>query len=272
MLTRLGEGYAVFDNTLNHPTISCNAVVAAETSMMGTGRLIELLGVPTATVSTGTSGGASTSLQVGDAIPGIFDGVFIGATFPDALSIALSALDSKLLNRFLTASGANTSAISEAQTDKVEGHPSARAWYDLAMQSVRTDPTPARAETIPAACSAADANAVRRTYQSGLTLGSGGAWLPSPSSTPAASTTNTTSTTTRGATSLWASMRKANRDVGNHVKCQLKPLDVADHRVTSTADETERLRTIFCRGVCDFSKPGTTRPALSPTLAWGLQQ
>jgi Tannase-like family of unknown function (DUF6351) len=151
MLTRLGEGYAVFNNTLNHPTISCNAVVAAETTMMGKERLIELLGVPTATVSTGTSGGAYTSLQVGDAIPGIFDGVFIDATFPDALSIALSALDAKLLNRYLTAAELNTSGITEAQMVKVSGHKSARAWYDLALQSGRTDPTPGRTETIPVA-------------------------------------------------------------------------------------------------------------------------
>jgi hypothetical protein len=151
MLTRLGEGYAVFNNTLNHPTNSCNAVLAAETTMMGKEKLIETLGVPTATVSVGTSGGAYTSLQVGDMVPGIFDGVFIDATFPDALSISLSALDSKLINRNITTPALNTAGLSEAQATRVSGHKNARAWYDLALQSGRTDPTAGRTETIPVA-------------------------------------------------------------------------------------------------------------------------
>ncbi|MDD0815880.1 DUF6351 family protein [Curvibacter sp. HBC28] len=148
-LKRLGEGYAVFTNTLNHPTNSCNATVAGETTMMGKEHFIETFGVPTYTVSVGTSGGAYTSLQVGDAFPGLFDGVYIDATFPDALAIAMSAMDGKLLNRYLT--GNNNSAITDAQMVKVSGHKSARAWYDLAVQSGRTDPVSGRTETIPVA-------------------------------------------------------------------------------------------------------------------------
>ncbi len=150
MLTRLGEGYGVFTNTLNHPTNSCNAVLAAETTMMGKERFIETFGVPTATLSVGTSGGAYTSLQVADAMPGIFDGIFIDGTFPDALSISLAALDGKLLNRVLTTPGLNTASITEAQMVRVSGHKSARAWYDLAIQSGRTDPTSGRTDSLPA--------------------------------------------------------------------------------------------------------------------------
>ena len=40
-VTRLGEGYALFENTLNHPTNSCNAFLAGETTMMGKEHLIE---------------------------------------------------------------------------------------------------------------------------------------------------------------------------------------------------------------------------------------
>ena len=86
---RLGEGYALFINTLNHPTNSCNAFLAGETTMMGKEHFIETFGVPLYTMSTGGSGGAYTSLQIADAFPGLFDGVDIRATFPDALSIAL---------------------------------------------------------------------------------------------------------------------------------------------------------------------------------------
>ncbi len=145
--TRLGEGYAVFTNTLNHPTNSCNALLAGETTMMGKEHFIKTFGVPDFTVSVGTSGGAYTSLQVADAFPGLLDGVFIDATFPDAMSIAMSAMDAKLLNRFYTAS--NTTAVTEAQMASVSGHKTARAWYDLALQSGRTDPVSGRTETIP---------------------------------------------------------------------------------------------------------------------------
>ena len=46
---------------------------------------------------TGGSGGAYTSLQVADAFPGLFDGISISATFPDALSIGLAGLHAHLL-------------------------------------------------------------------------------------------------------------------------------------------------------------------------------
>ena len=53
--------------------------------MMGKEHFIETFGVPLYTISTGQSGGAYTSLQIADAFPGLFDGVNISATFPDAL-------------------------------------------------------------------------------------------------------------------------------------------------------------------------------------------
>src|SRR4029077_2505789 len=100
---RLGEGYALFINTLNHPTNSCNAVVAAEATMMGKEHFIEEFGVPFYTMSTGNSGGAYTSLDVADAFPGLIDGISIGATFPDALDIAMSGTDGRLLMHYFTA-------------------------------------------------------------------------------------------------------------------------------------------------------------------------
>ena len=53
-------------------------------------------------MSTGGSGGAYTSLQVADAFPGLFDGVNIGATFPDALAIAHVGPDAHLLMHYFT--------------------------------------------------------------------------------------------------------------------------------------------------------------------------
>lgn len=146
-LKRLGEGYAVFNNTLNHPTNSCNAILAGESALMGKEHFIETFGVPKYTVSVGTSGGSYTSLQLADAFPGLFDGVFINATFPDALSIALSSLDAKLLNRYLRVN--NLSLMTETQMNEVSGYKAPIAWYDAALQSGRTDPVPNRIDPIP---------------------------------------------------------------------------------------------------------------------------
>jgi hypothetical protein len=141
-LTRLGEGYAVFVNSLNHPTNSCNAVVAAEAAMMGKEHFIETFGVPLFTISTGGSGGAYTSLQIADAFPGMFDGVSISATFPDALSIALAGLDAHLLTRYFTVT--DPAGFTDAQKLAITGYQSMRAFIDAANQSQRTDPVPDR--------------------------------------------------------------------------------------------------------------------------------
>jgi len=147
-LMRLAEGWGIFSNTLNHPSNSCNAVLAGESTMMGKEHFIKSFGVPAFTVSAGSSGGAYTSLQLADMYPGLFDGVFINATFPDALSIAMAGTDARLLsNYFLTQ---NTAKFTEAQMVAVSGHKSPRAWYDVALQAGRTDPVPGRIDPIPA--------------------------------------------------------------------------------------------------------------------------
>jgi len=40
------------------------------------------------------------------------------------------------------------------------------------------------------------------------------------------------------------------------MKCQLKPVDLADYAVTFSKAQKARLRKIFSGGVCDWSKPG----------------
>jgi hypothetical protein len=139
---RLGAGYALFINTLNHPTNSCNAVLAGETAAMGKEHFIETFGVPFYTTSTGRSGGAYTSLQIADAFPGLFDGIEIGATFPDALSIALSGLDGHLLAHYYAA--LSSAALTDEQKVAITGYHGMKAFLDAANQSQRTDPVPNR--------------------------------------------------------------------------------------------------------------------------------
>jgi hypothetical protein len=143
-ITRLGEGYALFTNTLNHPTNSCNPFLAGETTMMGKQHVIETFGVPDFTISIGSSGGAYTSLQVADEFPGLFDGILINATFPDALSIALAGSDAHLLAHYFAATAPND--FTEVQKIAVSGYSGMKAFIDAANQSQRTDPVPHRAD------------------------------------------------------------------------------------------------------------------------------
>ena len=57
-------------NSLNHPTNSCNAVVAGEAAMMGKQHLIATFGVPPYTMSTHGSRCAYTTLPVSGTYPG----------------------------------------------------------------------------------------------------------------------------------------------------------------------------------------------------------
>ncbi len=141
---RLGDGYALFASTLNHPTNSCNAVLAAEVTMMVKQRVVDSLGAPLYTLSMGSSGGAYTSLQVADAYPGLIDGVLIGAVFPDALAIAETGLDGHLLNHFfaVTAPGAFT----PAQQQAIGGYGSPMGLLANGNQAGRTDPVQGRAD------------------------------------------------------------------------------------------------------------------------------
>jgi hypothetical protein len=48
-------------------------------------------------------------------------------------------------------------------------------------------------------------------------------------------------------------------------KCQLKPINFADYRVTFTDAQKARLKSIFPSGVCDFSKPGVGQAPIKGT-------
>jgi hypothetical protein len=140
--TRLGEGYATFGNTLQHPSNNCNALLGGETMMMSKEHFIEEFGVPRATLSVGCSGGSYTSLQYGDTFPGLIDGVLIACTFPDAMSIALSGSDGHLLTHYFTAT--NPTGFTDTQKVAVSGYKGVQAWFDAANQAQRTDPVPGR--------------------------------------------------------------------------------------------------------------------------------
>ena len=145
--TRLGEGYATFSNTLQHPSNNCNSVLAGEAAMMSKERFIETFGVPRYTVSAGCSGGSYGSIQLADALPGLIDGALIACTFPDPLSIALSGSDGHLLANYFAVT--NPTGFTNAQKVTISGYKFSGtdgmlAFIDAARQSGRTDPVPGR--------------------------------------------------------------------------------------------------------------------------------
>ena len=140
----LGRGFGMFINSLNHPSNSCNAVLAGEVTMMGKEHWIETFGVPYYTVSRGCSGGSYTSEQVADAFPGLVDGILIDCTFPDAMSIALSGQDGHLLTHYFAVT--NPTGFTPAQQAAVSGYANTTTLLAAANQSQRTDPISGRVD------------------------------------------------------------------------------------------------------------------------------
>jgi hypothetical protein len=53
------------------------------------------------------------------------------------------------------------------------------------------------------------------------------------------------------------------------VKCQLKPIDMADYTVPFTAQQRARLEAIFPDGVCDWSRRGVAQVKSVPWASYG---
>jgi len=53
------------------------------------------------------------------------------------------------------------------------------------------------------------------------------------------------------------------------IKCQLKPIDMADYRVSFSTEQRARLGTIFPNGVCDWSKKGVKQVKVKTWASYG---
>ena len=143
-LTRLGEGYAIFTNTLNHPTNSCNAFLAGETTMMGKEHFIE--DVRRARVH-GEHGHVGRRLhQPADRrrVPRPV------RRHPDQRDVPRRAVDRarRAWTRICwrtTSRRSTPTASPPAQTVAISGYQGMKAFVDAANQSQRTDPIADRA-------------------------------------------------------------------------------------------------------------------------------
>lgn len=142
----LGQGYAMFSNTFNSPRIACNPVLSTEATLMNKEHVVETFGVPDFTLSLGCSGGSYDSLQPADAAPGLYDGILIGCVFPDALSLAVSGSDARLLTNYALS---EKGRLTDDQLVAVSGLMNLKALFSLAKASERADPLSNRSDPLP---------------------------------------------------------------------------------------------------------------------------
>jgi hypothetical protein len=123
-ITALGEGYALMSTALSHSLHNCNLALQAESLMMAKEHLIESYGTLRFTIGTGCSGGSLAAQQVANAYPGIYQGVVVACSFPDAWSTATQFADYHLLLRYFGDSSlwADRVRWPEGDRAKVMGH------------------------------------------------------------------------------------------------------------------------------------------------------
>ncbi|MCU1588978.1 MAG: hypothetical protein JWP11_234 [Frankiales bacterium] len=94
----LGRGFAVMSAALEDSNQDCNLTVQAESVMMTKEHLIEAYGDVRYVIGIGSSGGSLAADQIANAYPGLYDGLIVGATFPDMMQPDL--LDCLQLHRY----------------------------------------------------------------------------------------------------------------------------------------------------------------------------
>jgi hypothetical protein len=94
----LGRGFAVMSAALEDSNQDCNLTVQAESVMMTKEHLIEAYGDIRYVIGIGSSGGSLAADQIANAYPGLYDGLIVGATFPDMMQTDM--LDCLQLHRY----------------------------------------------------------------------------------------------------------------------------------------------------------------------------
>ena len=132
-------GFAVVSSSLNVFGQNCNDLLASETHILVKERFIENYGVPIYTVATGTSGGSYQSHQTADNYPGVFDGIIVGASFPDVTSTTIFTLsDARLLHHYFKE--LNPEEFSNEQQRIISGFGVWESIPNLSRGAARLDP------------------------------------------------------------------------------------------------------------------------------------
>ncbi len=131
----LRQGYAVASSTLNVFGNNCAMVLAAESLAMVKERFIKSYGVPKFTIGVGCSGGSEQLHPIGDAYPGLVDGIIVGCSFPEMIGgVVLNLTDADLMAHYF----AHTAlAWSDAEKAAATGYPNATTAGTLTPLAVR---------------------------------------------------------------------------------------------------------------------------------------
>src|SRR6266850_1902160 len=89
----LGKGFATASSSLEVTGNNCNLVTQAETLMMVKEHFIETYGLVRYTMSIGGSGASIVQQWTANAFPGIYDGLIVEASFPDAWTELMNTED-----------------------------------------------------------------------------------------------------------------------------------------------------------------------------------
>lgn len=107
-LTMLGLGYGTASSSLNVLDNNCNHVLSAETTSMVKEHFIETYGSVEHTIGWGGSGGAISQHMIGQAYPGLLDGIIPTLSYPDPTTILPGIADCRLINNYITSGGGST--------------------------------------------------------------------------------------------------------------------------------------------------------------------
>lgn len=80
----LSRGFAVMSTELSDDDYNCNLAVQAESIIMAKEHVIEAYGDVRYTIGIGCSGGSIASLTIANAYPGLYDGLIVACTMPEA--------------------------------------------------------------------------------------------------------------------------------------------------------------------------------------------
>jgi hypothetical protein len=131
----LRQGYAVASSTLNVFGNNCNMELAAETLAMVKERFIKSYGVPKFTIGVGCSGGSEQLQPIGDAYPGLVDGIIVGCSFPEVIAgTVLNVTDADLMAQYFKDTKL---PWSDKEKAAATGYPNATTAGTLAPLAVR---------------------------------------------------------------------------------------------------------------------------------------
>jgi hypothetical protein len=131
----LRQGYAVASSTLNVFGNNCSMELAAETLAMVKERFVKSYGVPKFTIGFGCSGGSEQLHPIGDAYPGLVDGIIVGCSFPELIAgVVLNLTDADLMAHYFKDTKLNWS---DKQKAAAAGYPNATTAGTLTPLAVR---------------------------------------------------------------------------------------------------------------------------------------